>query len=374
MKHLILIAICLAAFAAPVLAQDAKEQVDAVIERMKTATGEEYLKARTEGIALAPQAKEHLEKKAAAENWNGENWRDALFASLLLGWSQDSKAFAGCYELKGIKPEEYRKRALPVPGVHRELVRLGRDAVPAMLEILMKTLDSYPLGTPEPGTGADAQAVEAATKARKAERAALQAGIIGALARIADSRAGKFLLELLEKGGDDELRAAAADAAAICAGKSAVAVLAKILADKAAAESLRTACAHALGFPGGQVALDALKKTLSDSSASVRQSAAKGLARMTSLRRCKAGGGLTKPEVQTMRQAAAAALADRLAAEGDEKVRQEIVQALGRIADASILDALKQLAQETKDESVKAAAEDAAERISKKSTPGVTSE
>jgi hypothetical protein len=360
--------------AAPAPAQDANEQVDAVIERMKTATGEEYLKARAEGVALAPQAKDHLEQKAAAENWGGENWREALFASLLLGWSQDSKAFAGCCELKGVKPEEYRKRALPVPGVHRELVKLGKDAVPAMLEILLKTLDSYPLGTPEPGTDADAQAAEAAAKARKTERAALQAGIIGALARIADRRAGKFLLEVLEKGADDEIRAAAADAAAVCAGESAVAVLVRVLVDATVAENLRAACAHALGFPGGQAALDSLRKALEDNSVSVRENAAKGLACMASLRRCRTAGELEKPETQAMRKAAAAALVERLAAESDSKVRQELVQALGRIADASVLDALRQLAKDTKDESIKTAAEDAAERISKKSTPGGTSE
>jgi hypothetical protein len=39
-----------------------------------------------------------------------------------------------------------------------------------------------------------------------------------------------------------------------------------------------------------------------------------------------------------------------------------------------VIDGLKQLAQETKDKSVKAAAEDAVERISRKSTPDVTSE
>jgi HEAT repeat protein len=376
MKKLIISIGCLLILSATISAQeiqpDYEKQVAAIIECMKSATGEEYEKARAEGVALVPQVKTYLEQKATTEKWTGESWQDALFAALLLGWAENAKAFLGCYNLDGIKPENYTKWALAKPNVQRELQKLGQSAVPALIEIFLKTLDSYPLGTPEPGTGADAQTLDAAVKARKAERNALRTGIVAALGRIADSRAFRFFSELLEKSTDKEIRVLAADGAALCGGEEAVPVLTKLLSDKNTAESVREACAHALGYSKGQAALSALKTTLSDTSATVRSSAAKGLARMGSLLRWKLKNSLENAEIQTLRKAAAAALAGRLASESDTNVRREIVQALGRIADASVLEALREIAEETSDKGIKAAAQDAIERISRKAPPGIS--
>jgi len=122
------------------------------------------------------------------------------------------------------------------------------------------------------------------------------------------------------------------------------------------------------------VALDALKTALSDASSAVRSGAAKGLTRMASLLRWKLKNSLENEEIQTLRKAAAAALAGRLGGESDSGVRREIVQALGRIAEASVLDTLKELAEETSDKDIKAAALDAAGRIFRKAPAGISGE
>ncbi len=366
MRKVAVIAACLLLLGAYARAQEVEKQIDEVIASMNEAQGEDYLKARAQGVALAPQAREYLAKKAAAGNWNGENWRDALCAALIAGWSEGSAHFSRCYELKGLKPEVYTKRALPAPNVQLELERLGKAAVPAMIEIFLKTLESYPLGTPQPGAGADARSLDAAARARAAERRALQVGIIAALLRIADKRAFRFLAEVLRESRDDEIRVIAASGTAVCGGEDSVPILAKVLSAGKNPEKVRAAAASALGYASGTAALDALKRALSDSSAALRSGAAKGLARMASHRRWQLERKLDRPDVQAMRKAAAAALAQRLGAEGDSGVRREIVQALGRIAHTSVLDALKELANETSDANVKAAALDAAKRISEK--------
>ena len=374
MRKTILAVTCLLVMTAGAVAQDVQEQIDSVIARMNESTGEEYLKARGEGVALAPQAKDYLEQKAVRDNWSSDNWHEALYAELLVGWSENSTPFSRCYDLKGLKPENYQARHLPRPSVRGELQKLGESAVPAMIEIFLKTLDSHPLGTLLPGPGADAATADSATKARRAERRALQTGIIAALTGTADKRAFRFLSEVLEKSKDDEIRVLATDAVSRCGGEDAVSVLGKILSDKNVSEAVRAACAHALGYAKSQAALNALKDAITDSSTAVRAGTAKGLAWIASLRRWHIQGSLENPQILALREAASAALAERLAVEADSAVRREIVQALGRIADASVLDILRKLSQENSDEDIKAAASDAAERISRKAATAVGGE
>jgi HEAT repeat protein len=282
--------------------------------------------------------------------------------------------FSRCYDLKGLKPQFYGMRKLAEPNVSGELHRLGQAAVPAMIEIFLKTVDIYPLGTPLPGPETDEDAREAAEKARRAELRALKIGIVEALGKLEDRRAFRLLSEVLLSGSDDEIRSFAADAAALCGGDDSVSILAKLLGDKDAAEVIRASCARALGFSRKTTAADALKEAVSDESAGVRAGAVRGIARMASKMRWRLRGSLENPEILALRRAAANVLADRLSAEGDSTVRQEIVEALGRIAEPSVLARIRELEEEAPEDGIRKAAADAAGRISRETSSGADRE
>lgn len=374
MKTALLTGLLILALSTAALAQDVQEKVDDVIARMGELSGDEYLKARADGVTLAVQAKDYLETKSAADVWDSDKWSDALFATLLLGWSGDAGVFEACYRLEGIKPESYRKKRLPMPFLSRELENLGKPAVPAMIEICLKTAEGYPLGTRPAEPGADAETAAETERVRQVERRALLHGIVEALGKIGDRRAFRFLCEVLESSGEEELCIAAADSAALCGGTDSVAMLVRLLSDENTAERVRAACARALGYPHTEAGLGALKNMLSSDSIEVRSGAIEGLARMASLRRWKTSGSLENTDVRKTRGEAAVALADRLAAEKSRVVRRRIVGALGRVADTSVLEQLKTLVQEAPDEDIKAAAADAVERISKRAPAPVSGE
>jgi len=368
MKKLISLFLASLILAGAAAAQEASQKLDDIIDEMIAARGEEYAAIRDKAPEISPEFRKQLELEAKEDNWKSDNWRRALYASVLIGRVDNPGLFEKVNNPEGIKPEFYKKRAASKPAVFRELTALGRQAIPALLELFEKMMDIHPLGTPPAPEGSDIDSKKEAREARKRERDAFRAGIVGAIARIGDGRAFRFSVELLENR-DDNTRIIAAEAAATCGRAGSEGVLKKIASDKGENDEVRCACLKALGFLESRSALDVLGEELIDESAQVRSAAIEGISRMTSQRRWRIAGALLKAEVVSLRAAGSRLLADRVEKDSNSDVRCKAARALGRIADAGVVGRLRRISKDCEDKEVAGAAAEAIELIKRNSAP-----
>lgn len=314
-----------------------KAEIDRLMGEMEKATGEDYTKLRNRLLGLLKDIS-YLEKVAKEENWTKENWRKAFYASVLLAWRKRGEVCRKCYDLKGLNPEFYLKKRRPEPEVVRELVALGKDAVPIMLEIMLKTLPTYEFTERLPeGYSGDVDEL------RNAEKRALKVGIVAALGMLKDERVHHFLVELLGSEDDADVRAAAAKSIGRIGAEGAVSVLSERLSDEGESKKVRCGAALGLGFTGKSEALDALIKQLEKKESESSREIAKALGFLVSRWQNKED----TDEMERMRKRAIDALLSLLQGKRSKATVREALYSLARIGDEETVKRMEALLKET---------------------------
>ncbi|MCX7703528.1 MAG: HEAT repeat domain-containing protein [Planctomycetota bacterium] len=334
-----------------------KEEVNKKLSEMQEKTGKEYVAVRDRLINMEAAITEYLEKLADEKNWTSENWRNAFCAATVLLWRRNRPLCENCYNLKGLKPEEYLKRRLPEPNVIRELCGLGKEAVPIMLEILEKTFSLYRFTEVVP-EGFEGEV----NSLRSMEQKALKLGIIIALGRLKEKRANYFLTEMVKRRGEDsDVRAAAAESVGMVGVEGAVSFLCRFFS--ADDEDDRVRCGAALGLAAiaSEEALDALLENLkkAEEKPSVRRSVAKALGLLASTWR----PAPDTEKAEAMRLRAEEALLLLLEKGGEKGVLEEVSLSLVMLSNRQTLDKLKNIVETTEDANVKQRTTDLIETI-----------
>ncbi len=310
-------------------AEPSDEQVKAGLSAMASATGEDYTIERDKLVAYGESILPLLGELSALENWTGDNWSLALAAAVVKGRIADAGTFEACGDLDGLKPETYSKFRKPVPWVGRGITRLGNAALPAIIEIIEKTLDSYTFTKPGDAGGVS---VEEAAQMAAAEKKALVAAIFLAIEYFRDERAWRFLRSLLSKSGDAFIRTRAARALGSFEKKEAVADLVGILDNAAEPAELRAAAADGLGRIPAQEALGAITARLkTEADASVKKALLQALGEIAGLWKWKSKKADQSPEGKAVREAAAEALMNAFDSETDVEILKIIGSAIVKI-------------------------------------------
>ena len=342
MRPILVLAFALLVVALSADEMEGNEKVRGLLDKMKEATGEEYLKVRDELMKMEVDDS-FLEGLAREEEWTEETWRDAFCAAVVLLWKKNRELCQRCYDLRGLKPDFFLKKRRPEPEVVRELVALGRDAAPIMLEIMLKTFQFYKFTEKAVG-GYDAK------KLRDMEEKALKVGIVAALGMLKDERAHHFLVELLRSGEDADVRAVAAKSIGRIGGEGAVSVLSERLSDSDESEEVRCGAALGLGFTGKREALDALLKQLEkEESENVCKEIAKALGFITS----RWQRAEDEDEMERMRELAVDALLTLLDEKRNKATVKEALYTLVRVGDERTVKKMETLLERTEKEELR---------------------
>lgn len=147
-----------------------EQQAVRALDRMAEAEGPAYAAARKDALAT-PGLQADLDALLAKSTWAEATFPRLSMALIAKAHLADGEVVARVYKLEGLDPAVYEQRRRADPECGRELRRLGAPAVGPMLEVYLKTFDSYPLA-------ASPDRPDALTK----QRAALREGIVVALA------------------------------------------------------------------------------------------------------------------------------------------------------------------------------------------------
>ncbi len=294
----------------------ALNEFDAHFQTVVRETGAAYVKARQSIVEMGTAALAPVQARLTAVDW-----KVVLAAEILNGWLTRKDLFDQATEyvrgnLPGLRPITGAFTALQRA---RMVEQLGRDVVPLLLELVVKT----PVG--------DAEQRQA---------------VFGALQRLGDPRAVPVMLDLLAATGDQQLRILAADTLGELKDARAAGPLEGIVEDRSQSTDLRGVSAISIGKLRAPHALPLLEKVLLDESADLdlRKSAARGIDSLADTR-------------------ATAALLRALDRKQDRELLLVIVDTLGDLGDASAIPALDRLARGHADRFVRESAQAARESI-----------
>lgn len=311
--------------------------LDAALQQMVTARGEDYLFARDEALAL-PGASADIRARAEALNKPGaiteRNWRHAAM-TLVLAAHLDGEN-ERLTHLRGLDPAEYLQARLPVPAVARE-IESSRIAVGAQLEVLLKTRDRFPFAD-DSAYPAERQADLA--ELRAAEEEALLVGLLTGVARSGHPVSFFALRSALDDTSLGRARLQAAVMLGTTDPAAATTPLAALLADDTKDPALRAAAAVGLGKVRSEASLQALKAGAGDAEADVRFSSLRALGNLGSSFVHRAHPTTTS---ERLRQAASDFLVGRLASASDEREANAIIDSLATIAHPSAVAGLASL-------------------------------
>lgn len=280
-------------------------------------TGKPYLDAKQTILAMHADAPPLLRAKQSPP----ADWKTRLTADILIGWQSQPALYEEC--------AHYVKGALPgTPGITgkfsalqraKAIARLGKDAAPCLLEMLIKTH----------------------AFANDDERAA----IFGALIRIGDARAVRPLVEVIQTGADDNLKTLATAALGSFHDTEGTKALRTALSDRARSTPLRAAAATSLGEQKDAESLSALEKLLLEpaNAFELRKAAARAIEQ------------IGDPK-------ATRTLVHALSTTNDLVLQQVIVEALGAIGDYTSLSPLEHLTHHP-DAHLREEAQDAREKV-----------
>lgn len=232
MKTCNIIALLLLLLAPALAAQDVNALLDEAAA-VKTGEAQQWLEARDRIVALGEDALPVLAQAAAAANWTAEGWVRAMAAEACRQRIINADAAAVVDNPRGIDPEHYRRFRKPMPLPQRDIVRLGKDAVPLLLERIRWTIDHQQYSEGEAG---------------QAERNALALALLYAPGYHEDSRAS-FALEgaLRDPALPDAWRQEAAVSLGKAAGRDAIKTLGEVVDDASQPIAVREAAAWAFG-------------------------------------------------------------------------------------------------------------------------------
>jgi hypothetical protein len=264
--------------------------------------------ARADGLASKPTA---LESSA----------RQTLSAEIAKAKSEKKDVRDRVRDVKGVKPEHYKKSRNPIPEASRELSALGKDALFPMLEAL----------------AFDAPQRDLTTK----ESEALTIGMLAAVGDLRDARSAPVLRASFE---GQSTSTAVARVAATSLGKLCRKTDRDYLANALETGPRRTAAAYGLGECRNQESIETLVSTVHDDDAAVRLEVVKALGTAGSSWAWAArirGGKATEAEALAARNAAAEALLEAFVAHED--VRSEAKKALLKTESPTLLSAIEGL-------------------------------
>ncbi|HVY61263.1 MAG TPA: HEAT repeat domain-containing protein, partial [Planctomycetota bacterium] len=288
-----------------------------------------YQAARAQVIEAAAGNAAALAERGADARWTRDGWRQALVAEASRVRMTNPELTAHVDAPRGIDPEHYRRFRVPRPLCQHDLARLGRDAVPLVLERLLWTLDARPFSEGEAG---------------KAERESLALATLFVPGQLGDARA-RFAME-------DALRSAALPAAwrqqaavslGQCAGADAVATLISFADDPAQSLEVRQGAAWGLGRTMSAAAADALAGRLSKTADDdVRRALVNGLGLAGDKWAWEARGAAALEGAAALRRRCSAALVAELEAHPAD--RDLIGEKIAEVAAPEALAAVRKMA------------------------------
>lgn len=337
------------AFASSLRAQD--PALERALERMSAAKGQEYLAIRGEVLAMTG-AQAQLEKLLSGATWNEETYPRLSMALVAQAHLASAEVVRGVYKLEGIDPARYTLRRRPDPECGRELCRLGQLAVGPMLEVLLKTFDSYVFpGGPE--------RAEALAK----ERAALREGLVVALASSEHPAAYFALRQVATSPRELEgARKQALEGLGTVGTPAALADLLRVYGDSGSTAGIRLAAIRGVAQVPSREALAWLRQRVESDVAEERRPAIVALGLFGSAWSWDARGPEWAGLADELRAEAAAFLVDRIGQLTD--CADELVEALAVIAHPKSATLLRRLLQDPASPDAKRAlAKRALERI-----------
>lgn len=214
----------------------AAQDINALLDEaaaVKPGDAEAWISARGRILALGEDALPALAQAATAENWTAEGWVRAMAAEACRQRIANAEIASVVDSPRGIDPEHYRLFRKPAPMPQREIVRLGKEAVPLLLERIRWTIDGQDYSEGEAG---------------QAERNALALALLYAPGFHEDTRA-RFALEsaLRDPALADAWRQEAAVSYGKTAGRDAIKTLGEIVDSATQPIAVREAAAWAFG-------------------------------------------------------------------------------------------------------------------------------
>lgn len=325
--------------------------VDAQLAKMFLADGEEYLAARAVLLEMPRDVLlADLSARKARAAWSEKSWREDALVDAMLVWIENPALARKVYALDGIDPAKYGLRRRPDPEVGRELKSM-KAAAPVFLELSLKTLGNYHFVSTDPAV-------------RAKERAALEVGLIGAIASSRHPAAGHLLKAELEDDRESiAVRRMAAIGVGQVGGSRAFATLSAIAQDRAAVEQLRGGAITGLGQLRSPASAEVLARLAAGKEGpEIRGPAIAALGTLGNvwvLRRARAPSG------DVLREKVSRALLEVLTGENGAVYETQVVEAMVMVAHPVLRAELSRLASATEDsqKEVRARAERALSRL-----------
>jgi hypothetical protein len=250
---------------------EVEDQIEQKLLVMQVATGDDYVRARSELLELSDAGREALDAKRERARFSEKTWREDVVVDAALLWAKNPAIAERAYALEGLKPARYLKKRRPEPEVSIEVRRLKLPA-PVLFELELKTRDSYPYAerndypkTFEPET------IEAL---RAKERLALRTAVLAGIARSKHPAAPHLLREVvLDRAEDPRVRRTAAIGLGQTNAIGVVLVLAGIAEDPGEPEILRSGAIGGLGQVRSIASLEVLARIASRQEDHLRRTA-----------------------------------------------------------------------------------------------------
>lgn len=227
-------AILLTALLSPALF--AQANLDAMLDdaaKVKRGESADWITKRDAIVALGEDAVPALREAGKESAWTSDGWVRAMVAEACRLRITNNELAVKADKPRGIDPQWYVKNRMASPTCQQDLNKLGRDAVPLLLERWRFTFDAYPFSEGEAGNR---------------ERSAYACAIFYVPGNIGDQRA-RFALEgvLRDVSLTDHWRQVAAVSLGQTGGTDALTILAELYDDAKQQTAVREGCAWAFG-------------------------------------------------------------------------------------------------------------------------------
>lgn len=356
MKSLLLSSLLL--LSAPAIALGAPS-TERLIRQAHVARGPEFLNLAEQLRAAGPEATEAIHRRAQGLRF-ADAWRRDLDVLMLDAVLQDPEIARATANLRGLDPTVYLATRRPSPSVGHELEE--RELAPAALFLAYYHLSGgytfapradYPAAITDTAFG----------ELRRNEQAALRHGLLVAIAASGHPAAPRLLAEVAQDPQVDDVTrgVAAAQLGETQQASVAVPVLARLVEAKESTTRVRTSALAGLGHLRSAAAAAPLLATArTGRSPELRRSAITALGNLGS---AWVASTDTSPLPSELRGQIAQALVEVLTGPEGAEVEVHALEALGRVAWAPSLEALRRLAQEGNDPGVRDRAERGAGRV-----------